>query len=146
MRKRGCGCGADRGGHGGRRGGKGNRFPKFPEAGKGDGFVHDGAKVEPSSAAGTPDGAAAEGQAATPPPTRTRVEIYGDEYVIRGHASPEHIAHIARLVDQRLRELVRRHKNVPFHRIAVLAALHFADEYVRAKDENAELLELIRDA
>lgn len=108
--------------------------------------MHDGAKVEPASVKGAPAGAAPDGQAATPPPTRARVEIYGDEYVIRGHASAEHIQNIARLVDERLRDLVSRHRNVPFHRIAVLAALHFADEYVRAKDENAELLELIRDA
>lgn len=108
--------------------------------------MHDGVNLEPSSPKGAPEVPAEDGAAATPPVTRTRVEIYGDEYIIRGNASPEHIQAIARLVDQRLRELVSRHKNVPFHRIAVLAALHFADEYVRAKDENAELLELIRDA
>lgn len=75
---------------------------------------------------------------------RVKVQIFGDEYVIRGHASPEHMSEIARLVDARLRELVERHRNVPLHRLAVLAAFHFADELVRARQENQELLELIR--
>lgn len=75
---------------------------------------------------------------------RVKVQICGDDYVIRGQASPEHMSEIARLVDARLRELVNRHRNEPLHRLAVLAAFHFADELVRAKRENEELLELIR--
>lgn len=85
-----------------------------------------------------------DGQAAAAPATRARVEICGDEYIIRGNASVEHMERIAQLVDARLRELIKRHKNVPFHRLAVLAAFQFADEWTRAREENKELLELIQ--
>lgn len=84
--------------------------------------------------------------AAASPPTRARVEMYGDEYIIRGYATPERMQEIASIVDARLRELVERHHNVPFHRLAVLAAFHFADAWVRAKEENEELLELIQNS
>lgn len=85
-----------------------------------------------------------DGRAAASPANRARVEICGDEYVIRGHASVEHMERIAQIVDARLRELVERYRNVPFHRLAVLAAFQFADECARAREENKELLELIQ--
>lgn len=74
---------------------------------------------------------------------RIRVEIYGQEYQIRGDASAEHIRQVARLVDRKMNEIARANSRLDLHRLAVLAAVNIADEYCRLLHEYEDLLQAL---
>ncbi len=62
-----------------------------------------------------------------------RVEIYDQEYHMRGDLDPEYIHRLAKFLDQRMRLIAARTKTVDSLRVAVLAALNLADEYHQLK-------------
>lgn len=57
------------------------------------------------------------------------INILGSEYKIRGDSDPEHIRNVASFVDLKMREL--EGKGVSPEKIAILAALNIADEYLK---------------
>ncbi|MCB1164567.1 MAG: cell division protein ZapA [Leptospiraceae bacterium] len=71
--------------------------------------------------------------AAAPTVARTTVDIFGEKYVVRGDESTEYIADVARLVDERMRELARSARGMSRSRLAILAALNIADELMQEK-------------
>ncbi len=66
-----------------------------------------------------------------------RVEIYDQEYFMRGELDPEYIQKLAQFLDARMRSIAERTRTVDSLRVAVLAALNLADEYhqLRSKHE-----------
>ena len=69
------------------------------------------------------------------------VEIYDQTYHLSGQ-DPEQIRRLAELVDARMRAVAAHGKTVDSLRVAVLAALNFADELSRATEAgsaNAQL-------
>jgi cell division protein ZapA len=69
---------------------------------------------------------------ATPPPT-IRVEIYNQTYNIRSDGDTEYIIQLAEFVDSRMREISSGTLTVDSLKVAILAALHIADELHRLK-------------
>ena len=69
---------------------------------------------------------------ATPPPT-IRVEIYNQTYNIRSDGDTEYIIQLAEFVDSRMREISSGTLTVDSLKVAILAALHVADELHRLK-------------
>ena len=74
-------------------------------------------------------------------PSRTRIEILGREYQVRGHRDPAYMARIARYVDGKIREILKRSSSPSATKAAVLAALNIADELHRERAEKRQLLE-----
>ncbi len=70
--------------------------------------------------------------AATPSPT-IRVEIYNQTYNIRSDGDTEYIIQLAEFVDSRMREISSGTLTVDSLKVAILAALHVADELHRLK-------------
>jgi cell division protein ZapA len=68
----------------------------------------------------------------TPPPT-IRVEIYNQTYNIRSDGDTEYIVQLAEFVDSRMREISSGTLTVDSLKVAILAALHIADELHRLK-------------
>lgn len=68
----------------------------------------------------------------TPPPT-IRVEIYNQTYNIRSDGDTEYIIQLAEFVDSRMREISSGTLTVDSLKVAILAALHIADELHRLK-------------
>lgn len=68
-----------------------------------------------------------------------RVEIYDQEYFMRGDLDPEYIQWLARYLDAKMRSIAERTHTVDSLRVAILAALNIADEYhqMKAKHEAA---------
>ncbi len=64
--------------------------------------------------------------------TSYRVEIFGQPYSLRADADERHIEEVARLVDQKMREVAEGSRSVSTVQIAVLAALDIASEYLQA--------------
>jgi len=61
-----------------------------------------------------------------------RVEIYDQTYHLRG-SDPEYIAELAEYVDTKMRLISQQAATVDSLRVAVLAALNIADEYLMLK-------------
>jgi cell division protein ZapA len=57
-----------------------------------------------------------------------RVEIYGQTYSIRTEGQSDHIFSLADLVDRRMKEIARATLTVDSLKVAILAALHIAEE------------------
>mgnify|MGYP001033632514 CR=1 FL=1 len=58
-----------------------------------------------------------------------RVEIYDQEYYMRGEPDPEYIRKLAQFLDAKMRSIAARTQSVDSLRVAILAALNIADEY-----------------
>src|SRR6266704_4671176 len=71
-----------------------------------------------------------EGTASSP---TIRVEIYNQTYNIRSDGDTEYIAQLAEFVDRRMREISSGTLTVDSLKVAILAALHVADELHRLK-------------
>ena len=69
---------------------------------------------------------------ATTSPT-IRVEIYNQTYNIRSDGDTEYIGRLAEFVDGRMREISSGTLTVDSLKVAILAALHIADELHRLK-------------
>ena len=63
-----------------------------------------------------------------------RVEIYNQTYNIRSDGDTEYIIQLAEFVDSRMREISSGTLTVDSLKVAILAALHVADELHRLKN------------
>lgn len=69
----------------------------------------------------------------------TRVEIYGQSYQLQGGDDSGQAAKAAALVDQKMNLIAGQVTTADRFRIAVLAALHLADECLGAKQDLGEI-------
>ena len=63
----------------------------------------------------------------------TEVEIFGAVYPVRGEKDTESLQELAKLVDEKMREISRQVQTVDTGKIAVLTALNLADELVQCR-------------
>jgi len=73
------------------------------------------------------------------------VQIYGNEYTLKGEADPTYIAELAKFVDVKMVEIGKK-SSAPAAKVAILAAMNIADEYHRlekAKSENLKLIDTL---
>jgi len=66
----------------------------------------------------------------------TQVQIFGQVYHLRGSEDADYARRVARLVDDRMNAIADQMASVDSFRVAVLAALHIADEYLRLKEQH----------
>lgn len=64
-----------------------------------------------------------------------KVEIFGQEYKIRGAGDPQYIHKIAGFVDKKMREIAHSSGIMSQSRIAILAALNIADELYQEREK-----------
>lgn len=62
-----------------------------------------------------------------------RVEILGDEFILRSDATAEHTRAVAAHVDAAIRGVMESGSVVETHKVAILAALQIADELFRTR-------------
>lgn len=67
-----------------------------------------------------------------------RVEIYNQTYNIRSDGDGQYLAELAEYVDSRMREISSGTLTVDSLKVAILAALHIADELHRLRRQLAE--------
>ncbi len=68
-----------------------------------------------------------------------KVEIYNQTYNIRGNGDSEYIIRLADYVDRRMREIASTTLTVDSLKVAILAALHIADELHQMKQRYEQL-------
>jgi cell division protein ZapA len=67
-----------------------------------------------------------------------RVEIYNQTYSIRSDGDNEYIMHLAEYVDGKMREISSGTLTVDSLKVAILAALHVADELFQLRTAQAQ--------
>lgn len=67
------------------------------------------------------------------------VEILGRTFTLKGSITPESLEHVARLLDEQLRELQRSFPASPLSDLAILAALNLAYECLESKEGYRQL-------
>ncbi len=72
-------------------------------------------------------------------PKSTRVQIFGSEYHVRGDTDPEYIRTLAAYVDAKMQEIATDQSLVSSTKVAILTALHIADEYHSLKSQYESL-------
>lgn len=70
----------------------------------------------------------------------TTVQIFGQEYKIRGFEDRSYVEKIAGYVHERMKELAQDASSLAPERLAVLAALNIADELFQEKRKSSEAL------
>lgn len=68
-----------------------------------------------------------------------RVEIYNQTYSIRSDGDNEYILDLAQYVDGKMREISSGTLTVDSLKVAILGALHIADEYYQLKNSQAQM-------
>lgn len=68
-----------------------------------------------------------------------RVEIYNQTYSIRSDGDNQYIQDLAGYVDAKMREIASGTMTVDSLKVAILAALHIADEYYQQKNAQAQI-------
>ncbi len=68
-----------------------------------------------------------------------RVSIYDQVYYIKSGTDRAYMEEVARYLDQKMNAIASRTQTVDSFRVAVLAALHIADELFRLKQEHERL-------
>lgn len=74
---------------------------------------------------------------------RAVVEIFGEEYIMRGSASPEYMSMLADYIDKKMKQVASRQPNLPINKVAVLAALNVADELSKLQEDYDTLVKLM---
>jgi len=74
------------------------------------------------------------------------VDLLGDEYVIRGTDSTEHLAQVAAVVETRLREDQEANPRLAKLQLAILVALRLADDLAKLQQEHEEIQRLLAEA
>lgn len=70
---------------------------------------------------------------------RVPVEIYGQQYMIVGTESVEHILKVAKLVDEKMKEIKRKNSALDASQLAVLTAVNAVNDYVKIKEKYEKL-------
>lgn len=73
----------------------------------------------------------------------TTVRIFGKEYPIASDQNPEYVRMLAEYVDGKMNEVSSGSETATAGRVAVLAALNIADEYMRLKNEREQFMGLV---
>ena len=76
---------------------------------------------------------------------RVEVRIYGEEYIVKGNTTREHIEKIAQQVDQKMVQIAHRNPHLSQAKVAVLTALNLADELNHLQEDYDNLIKLLED-
>ncbi|MEO0074045.1 MAG: cell division protein ZapA [candidate division WOR-3 bacterium] len=60
------------------------------------------------------------------------VKVFGSDYNIKADSDVEHVMEVARIVDERMREIDQRYRQPSPARTAVLACMSLVDEHLTA--------------
>ncbi|MGE5417383.1 MAG: cell division protein ZapA [Acidobacteriota bacterium] len=73
------------------------------------------------------------------------VNIFGDEYIVRGAEDPDYIEMLAAYVDRKMRSIQGKSPGLADTKIAVLAALNLADELSKLQEDYDQLVKTMEE-
>ena len=78
-------------------------------------------------------------------PRRVQVEIYNDQYTIKGSSDDKHIKQVANYVDKKMNYIGQRNPQLSAKQIAVLTALNIADELFKLQNDYDKLVQVLEE-
>ena len=66
------------------------------------------------------------------------VNIFGQDYTLKGGADPAYVQKVANFVDERMQEVAQGSNRPPTVKVAILAAVNIADELLREQQKRLE--------
>jgi cell division protein ZapA len=72
---------------------------------------------------------------------RTTVQIYGQEYRIVGAQGATHVHKVAKIVDQKMREIKQKSAALDAKQLAVLTAVNIVSEHLQLQEDYNRLLQ-----
>ncbi|MDD4802371.1 MAG: cell division protein ZapA [Syntrophomonas sp.] len=76
---------------------------------------------------------------------KVTVEIYDQEYVVKGNENADYIEMLANYVDRRMKMIGQRNHSLSTTKIAVLTALNLADELNKLQEDYDELVKVLEE-
>ncbi|NMC27445.1 MAG: cell division protein ZapA [Syntrophomonadaceae bacterium] len=76
---------------------------------------------------------------------RVKVEIFNQEYIVKGNENAEYIEMLAAYVDRRMRMIEQRNHSLSIVKVAVLTALNLADELNKLQEDYDELVKVLEE-
>ncbi len=78
-------------------------------------------------------------------PESVTVNIFGQEYTLKGDADSDYVQKVAQFVDERMNEVARNSSVASTAKVAILAAVNIADELFREQQKRLESMVTIED-
>lgn len=76
---------------------------------------------------------------------KVTVEIYGESYALKGDIETERVRALAALVDKRMKMIAKTNARLSPTKVAVLAALNIADDYLRLENDYNHLVKIVKE-
>ena len=76
---------------------------------------------------------------------KVTVEIFGEMYSLKGDLQPEKVHKLATIIDLRMRKIAQANPRLTPAKVAVLAALHVADEYLKLEQDYEQVLKILKE-
>ena len=76
---------------------------------------------------------------------KVTVEIFGEEYVIKGSEDSDYIQILAGQVDQKMRELYHKCPNLGVSKLAILTSINLADELSKLQEDYDQVVSLLEE-
>ncbi|MFZ5942484.1 MAG: cell division protein ZapA [Bacillota bacterium] len=74
-----------------------------------------------------------------------QVQIYGDNYYIKGSNDSSYIIKVADYVDKKMNMIGQRNPHLSLKQVAVLASLNIADELYKLQNDYDKLLQILEE-
>jgi len=75
----------------------------------------------------------------------TRVQIFGSDYHVRGDVDPDYIRTLAAYVDGKMSEIATDQSLVSSTKVAILTAIHIADELFQERRQREQTVNDVAD-
>jgi len=75
----------------------------------------------------------------------TRVQIFGSDYHVRGEVDPDYIRTLAAYVDGKMSEIATDQSLVSSTKVAILTAIHIADELFQERRQREQTVNDVAD-
>jgi len=76
---------------------------------------------------------------------KVTVEIFGETYNLKGDLEPEKVLKLAEIIDRRMRKIAQSNSRLTPAKVAVLAALHVADEYLKLEQDYEHVMKMLKE-
>ncbi len=76
---------------------------------------------------------------------KVTVEIFGETYALKSDGESERVVQVAAMLDQRMKIIARSNSRLSPAKIAVLAALNIADEFLRLERDYQQLVQMVKE-
>ncbi len=68
------------------------------------------------------------------------IKVFGQTYTVKTDAEEDHIQEVARYVNEKMEEVLKKTRSVSTMNVAILTALNIADDLLREKERRIALL------